>query len=355
MSQWHKIKALLGRNRGVEYNFSALRESLCQLRKQSETICLVPTPTGSNWLGINLATKQLFVNTTLEIPQYYSSQMLSDKELQTLATDIEQLNFSNVIFSGFPLYFEKFILHFSVNYRKSIGVVLHGTFSEMAHPMAADAMIKPVLMLQQNKIGKLATVRESVQSFISKKYSVPVFVVLNKCNIEMQEISAKQNTDTRHIGVLGADTFNKNLHNQICGASLVDKAQIHVQQKQNYAYLNDFRIVNHERLPRIEFVNLLAQMDINLHLSFSESWGQLAAESMICGVPCLVSNNTNLLDYDEYLKNRLTVSRTDSPTDIAKQIEVVLEEGPALGAKCREYMLDINKRADRLLAEFLTT
>ena len=59
-----------------------------------------------------------------------------------------------------------------------------------------------------------------------------------------------------------------------------------------------------------KFKKLLSEMDINLHLSFSEGMGgQIFTESLSIGVPCLSSYNNDFLAYNKYLRNLLYVKK----------------------------------------------
>jgi len=92
-----------------------------------------------------------------------------------------------------------------------------------------------------------------------------------------------------HIGVFGADTFNKNLHNQVIHALLLENTVIHVLDKSIFEYLNmSDRIVEHgKNLPKDKFLCILGSMDLNLYMSYSESWGLVASESEAMGVECI--------------------------------------------------------------------
>ena len=92
-----------------------------------------------------------------------------------------------------------------------------------------------------------------------------------------------------HIGVFGGDTFNKNLHNQVAHALLMEQSIVHVADKSVFRYFGqDLRIVEHgKNLPREKFLQVLGSMDLNLYCSYSESWGLVVDESQAMGVPCL--------------------------------------------------------------------
>jgi glycosyltransferase involved in cell wall biosynthesis len=102
-----------------------------------------------------------------------------------------------------------------------------------------------------------------------------------------------------------------------------------------------------------DYLGLLGQMDVNLHLSFSESWGQLTAESLAMGVPCLIANHSDIYDYDPLLRERLVSPHFDDPLALAGDVARVIEERHALADRCRQYVGTLNRMADVLLKEFL--
>jgi glycosyltransferase involved in cell wall biosynthesis len=79
---------------------------------------------------------------------------------------------------------------------------------------------------------------------------------------------------------------------------MIDNVVVHVLDKSifNYLGMND-RIVEHgENLPREQFLAILGSMDLNLYMSYSESWGLIAKESEILGVKCLVNDSVDYYD-----------------------------------------------------------
>ena len=70
-----------------------------------------------------------------------------------------------------------------------------------------------------------------------------------------------------HIGVHSYALFRKNIHNQVAAALLSDGATVHVAGERKL-----------------------------FHLSFSELWGQVAAESLAVGVPCMIANHSDIYD-----------------------------------------------------------
>ena len=107
-----------------------------------------------------------------------------------------------------------------------------------------------------------------------------------------------------HVGVFGADTINKNLHNQVIHSLMIENVIVHVLDKSVFQYLAmDERIVEHgKNLPREQFLAILGSMDINLYMSFNESWGLVAKESEALGVKTIHSNN---IDYINTIRLKL--------------------------------------------------
>ena len=56
------------------------------------------------------------------------------------------------------------------------------------------------------------------------------------------------------------------------------------------------RIIEHgKNLPNERFLQILGSMDLNLYMSYSESWGLVAYESEAMGVKCICQNNIDYL------------------------------------------------------------
>lgn len=349
----NRIRNLLGRGAKMPaYDFNALLEEVRRVRKISEDLVIVPKPTGGNWLGINIATRQLFGSMVVELPQHYSSQLLTDEELESLSKEILALKFRNVVFSSLPLYADKMIARLYT--ATQVSTVIHGTFSEAGvGGKISESIHLSLQLLQQGHIQKIAAVRKDVTDFVSRMWGREAYTLGNKCVIPENIKPSALAPAGCSIGVFGTENFNKNIHNQVAGAALIKESTVYVTQPQLYQYLPGATIRGIERGDRSKFLSVLAAMDVNLHLSFSESWGQLAAESLALGVPCLVSATTNLLDDDAWLKEKLTVNRIDAPVIIAEKLESVIKDKEETGKRGNAYVAALNQKADKLLADFL--
>jgi glycosyltransferase involved in cell wall biosynthesis len=79
---------------------------------------------------------------------------------------------------------------------------------------------------------------------------------------------------------------------------MIDNVVVHVLDKSIFKYLGmNHRIVEHgENLPREQFLAILGSMDLNLYMSFNESWGLVAKESEAMGVKTISNLNLNYMN-----------------------------------------------------------
>lgn len=330
---------------------TALFLEVQKIRDKSTIIVLVPGTTGYSWMGVNRSTRVTFPDSCIELPQSYSSCNLSNNELDALINTICNLQFEQVILSGFPPYFEYLVRQFD-NKKIKVKVLYHGFFSELANNKAQSDILKTIIELSThgmihavgfNKKGMAETMK-SLWGMNAFKYNYFSPVRVKKSN----------KTDLIKIGILGNDQFRKNLHNQITAASLIENAEIHVTTEQDFSYLPDHvQLVRHKTgKEHQEFLDILGGVDINLHLSFSESWGLLTTESLSMGIPCLVSYHSDIFDYDEDLFSLLVVKEYDNNLAIKDRIKEVLNtEG--LADKCRNYLNKLNEISKESLDAFL--
>lgn len=278
-------------------NKELLRESLAALRavrEKNDLVVLYGTPTDGNWLGIANATKALFPNNSIEAPQWYSNPAFTPREQAVFCREIVNLKFSKVIISGFAPYFFEWIEQ--LNNSVEIEVIFHGTISEF-HEKSKQALIGKMIQFgKQGKIKRFGFVKNGLAEVFNKLYGFECYhQPLNSPAIPENIQKLELDKSKIHIGVFGGDTFNKNLHNQVIHALLIENTIVHVLDKSIFSYLQmDDRIIAHgKNLSREKFLSILGSMDLNLYLSYNESWGLIAYESEALGVPCI-----NSLDID---------------------------------------------------------
>lgn len=270
---------------------------LQEIRAHNPVLVLYGSPTEGNWKGIANATVGLFPSNSLEIPQWYSNTVLNEKETIEICSLINQAKFEKIVISGFAPYFFDWIelLH----PHTEIEIIYHGTISEFHDPLKQNFIEQLISFGKTKKISRFGFVKEGLAEVFSKLYDFNSFHQPLYPPIIPKEIKKIELDKTKlHIGVFGADTFNKNLHNQVIHALMIDDVIVHVLDKSIFNYLaKEDRIVEHgEDLPREKFLSILGSMDLNLYMSFNESWGLVAKESEAMGVKTISNLNINYIN-----------------------------------------------------------
>ncbi len=334
----------------TKVNLNDFLQQIETIRKNTDIIAICPTPTGYSWLGVQVATLSLFPNCTFQIPQDYSNQALTDEQLSVIASAINDLDYQQVIFNGFMPYFSKIIC--ALKSTIVVKIVYHGFLSELS---GNDKQIAAfTAMLEQIKLGRikcLGCVKKGLVLSLSKLFGIQVHEIILPNNKIAGDIVPM--SDEINIGCMVNTSFRKNIHNQATAALMVDKSILHVFETQELAYLPQNRIEYHSLLSHDEFVELLSKMTINLHVTYSESWGQVLSESISMGVPCLSAYTSSFFDYDDDLKQKLVVEGFDDAWHIYNKIEEVLKGRDAISRQCIAYAKKLNVLAEEKLNDFL--
>jgi hypothetical protein len=273
-----------------------LMQHLEKIRKDSTILVLYGSPTGGSWKGIAHATVGLYPSNSLEIPQWYSNPVLSKSETLQVCKHINALKFERIIFSGFAPYL--FSLMELLHEELAIEILYHGTISEF-HDVNQQNFIQQLIAFGKNgKIKRFGFVKVGLAEVFSKFYAFNCFhqpLAPPSTPLEIKKIELDKTKI--HIGVFGADTFNKNLHNQVIHALMIDDVLVHVLDKTIFSYLDmEDRIIEHgKNLTHEQFLKILGSMDLNLYMSFNESWGLVAKESEALNVRTLNIENIDYL------------------------------------------------------------
>jgi hypothetical protein len=283
---------------------SVLIDKINQIRKEYSSIVFYGSPTEGNWKGISHATVGLYPANSIEIPQWYSNPVLNDSEAIQFCAQIKALKFDKIIISGFAPYFFSWIDEL-LNSHTKIEVLYHGTISEFHDPTQQKFIEQLISFGKTKKINRFGFVKEGLAEVFSKLYAFDCYHQPLAAPIIPEGIKKIDLDKTKiHVGVFGADTFNKNLHNQVIHSLMIENVIVHVLDKSVFQYLGmDERIVEHgKNLPREQFLSILGSMDLNLYMSFNESWGLVAKESEAIGVKTI--NNDNI-DYINTIRLKL--------------------------------------------------
>jgi hypothetical protein len=275
-----------------------------EFRKKTNHLVIYGSPTEGNWLGIANATKSLFPDYAYSFPQWYSHPVFNVPELTIWKSELIKLKFETITLSGFAPFFFDLLEEFGD--KQHFEVIYHGTWSEMHKNDQQNWMNRLLELSYARKIQRIGFVKKGMAETIHQLYGFDCFHTPLPTPIVPKIEKLSLDKDKIHIGVFGADTFNKNLHNQVIHALLIENAVIHVLDKSIFSYLNmDERIIEHgKNLTRERFLQVLGSMDLNLYMSYSESWGLVAYESEALEVPCVHSFQVNYLEIiNEQVKN----------------------------------------------------
>jgi hypothetical protein len=310
-----------------------------RIREHSDILAICATPTGYSWLGVKLATISLFGDYTFQIPQHYSYSILNDKELNELSNHIIKLQFKQIIFSGFA----PFYIHIINNISKhtKIKVVYHGFLAELSeNKLQQTAFYELIKLAKEKKIHSIGFVKKGLALSVNKMFNISTFEIIlpNNRIVDFPQANSKE----INIGCLLNTTFRKNIHNQAIAGLMIQNSKIHVFKTDELTYLSQDRIIYHSLMNHDDFLSLLGEMSVNLHVTFSESWGQVCAESISQGVPCITSHTSSFFDYDENLKKELIVEGFDDSWYIYKKIEAVLANRERLSKMCIDYAKRLN-------------
>ncbi len=270
---------------------------LQEISENNAVLVLYGSPTEGNWKGIANATVGLFPSNSLEIPQWYSNAVFNQQETIEICSLINQSKFEKIVISGFAPYFFNWIEF--LHPHAEIEIIYHGTISEFHDPSQQIFIEQLISFGKTKKISRFGFVYEGMAEVFTKLFDIDCYQQPLNPPIIPKEIKKIELDKTKlHIGVFGADTFNKNLHNQVIHALMIDEVVVHVLDKSIFKYLGkEDRIVEHgENLPREQFLSILGSMDMNLYMSFNESWGLVAKESEAMGVKTISNLNINYIN-----------------------------------------------------------
>lgn len=302
--------------------FNNLIKITSQILSQSKEVVFTYQNTGSNWLGVQTATKGMFPENFIILPQSYSNSLLSEKQTIKLIDHMVLEGLELIVFSGLPNYCFDWIRKFH-NKGIQTGIIYHGGLAELYNNKAKQDNFKKIKELsEQEIINKIGVVKEGLDSWFKSYTKASVYRVYPTIHM-IKEIEKKEFNDNKiHIGIFGNSTYNKNRHTQVVAASMIKNSVIHIMGENEFQYvLSQDRIVHHSELSRESFLELLGKMDINIYCSYSESWGQVILESIALKTPCLFSNNSGL---QKFIGNNFLVNEYDNVQSIAEKLEEIL-------------------------------
>lgn len=210
----------------------------------------------------------------------------------------------------------------------SVAVVNHASLAQHGTDAGEAESVTEVLhLLGTGVVDRVGFVKQGLaEAFAAMGHRV------HHLSNRLPQLPAVQPRDLgpgEHIGVFFFPYWRKNVTTQVA-AGLILGATTHVMHRPSVPYLPTDRVVEHGELPRHRFLELLAGVDLNLHVTLSECHPMTPMESYLLGVPCLVSRTSALFTDDLELLAITAVAEIDDPAIIATRARALLEAKDAI-------------------------
>lgn len=236
------------------------------------------------------------------------------------------------------------LLKFARRRKCRIVVTIHHTpaFHEFARS-ARTAMVAAIEDFQKGLIDRLETPHEGLAEALTL-LGIPCELRKNttEAPADLKDLPPPPGV---HIGIFGTGLPWKNMDTQMLAAALTVRNQpggvIHIQHAADPSLMKALgvRYHLHPHMPQDRFYYLLASMTVNLAVTFTETFGYLAVESFLLGVPCLFSPMTPAF-HDVSRDSPLwscRVERIDDPVYISGRIKEVMEHREAIAEAGRTF------------------
>lgn len=297
--------------------------------------------------GVRSATIEM-VPDVIEISNIYSRKKASE-----LAAEVNKYSPKKVLVSGYAKGHDMLIEEL----RKAdpdlrIFVLIHSAFIWFdVYPAENYVFERFIKLAKEGVIEKVGFCKRDLAEYFGGQ-GINTHFVMNRFYPEKHEFK-NFNKDEINIGVFGNNLWHRNITNQVIGSLMVKNSKIHVNEITDHFFINQDRIEIHGILPKDDFLKLYKKLDLTLYVSMTECFPMVAIESMQYGVPCLVSDTSDVYAFNSKLKSWLTVSTIDSPIGISKKINEVIENYSEIQKEIKNYLPVLKKEVEKSIEEFL--
>lgn len=323
------------------------------IKKDYESIAFCLNNTNSSWLGVKMATLNLFPNNSIILPAYYSNILLNNSQLNTIISEISRYKFKQIILSGYTKSLNDFIKNLS--FTCEVNLIYHGALSELIEEEKDIQFKKIIDFCNEGVINKIGFVKSGLAEWAIKLFKLKAYHITLYNKKRMPKNLNFINESKINIGIFGSPNFNKNIFTQISAALSIENSIIHTFKIPETFLTYSNRIVKHNQMNNDNLLDLMGNMRLCLHLSFSEGMGgQTFTEPLSMGIPCLTSYNNEFFENSKYLMDLLIVDQYDNPSFIVKKINQVLQlDQNKLQKIIYNYNDFHNKKTSKLLKQFL--
>lgn len=297
--------------------------------------------------GVKAATVEM-VPDMIEI-----SEIFNRRKATELAKQIIKYSPKKILVSGYAKGHDLLIEELKkANPNLRIFVLIHSAFIWFDVYPAENAIFERFIeMAKEGIIEKIGFCKKDLAEYFGKQ-RINTFFVMNRFQPEKNTFKTLNKTNI-NIGVFGKNMWHRNITNQVIGALSVKNTEVHVNEISDHFFIDKTRVTVHGILPRDEFLKLYKKLDVSLYISMTECFPMVAIESMQHGVPCLVSDTSDVYAFNPKLKSWLTVSTIDSPIGISKKINEVIDNYDDIQKEIKSYLPVLKKEVEKSIEEFL--
>lgn len=298
-----------------------LNKSLSSLEKINGDYIVMHNP---DWLGVTSATIELFDDNRVPCGEF-----LRKKDMKKFANAILNKNIKQVIFSAMCIGWKDLAYYIkSKNPDIIFKVFWHGSISQVSEPYGWERNIELINMSRNGTIKTFGTCKESLVKFY-ENMGINTKFIMN--NVILENKIKHEEPKNIVIGLYAAkkDDWRKNLFAQIAAVSLIKDAIIDIipmdYEAATFASNLGLKVTGIDKpVPRDELLKRMSKNTMNLYVTFSECAPMLPIESFEVGTMCLTGNNHHYFKNTE-LEKYLVVDNEESPVEIAKKINICLE------------------------------
>ncbi len=304
-----------------------------------------------NWLGIHHAAEQLFSS-------LYDLEDTLDEDCGLhYARLFAEARCPAVVIQGFP-----FSYIYLINGLKKVApkipifVIWHGSFMQAGENTDWYGFNQVDQLCRSNIVKKWGFVKKGMAEIVAKT-GVRTGFVMNYIR-QIPERPSTPLSGGPFLGMWAIEPIWRKLpYAMLAAITQIPNAHVFCvgqnQRAKEFAHYFNLDVKFHDLLPYPEVLKKLAQMDLNLYITMSETSGMVPLESFSVGAPCLYGPNTHYFEDYPYLLSRLMVNYPDRSEVISSYIDRALAERDQIVKAYIEYAPGYNDRARKLLEEFL--
>lgn len=322
---YYCLKKYIGINLNGSKRLNRIIENLNSL--ENKEVIVIANP---DCIEINTSAKSLF-GEVLNLRDVYK-----ETEAIIIGKTIVKYNPKLIVFSGFGLRWWQIAQTIKeINKDIVIKVIWYGSNALLIDQNEFLRFNELLYVCDEKIVSQIAFFKESIaELFKQKGYNTIAIYNLINLDKQRQNIRIKDKIeDEIKIGIyLSKDGWEKNVYNQISSASLINNAVLDIMpftnRSRDFARMLKTNIKNKEVKEVIDnkqvIYSRLANNDVNLYVTFTESAPLIPLESMELGVPC-ITGNTHEYWKGTKLEKYIVVNSCDDITEIKEKIEYCLE------------------------------